>query len=186
MTTTVRAARRARYRVAPGSVARRSITQLLGLVVVVAMSACQSDRASIPPDQAEVITVIDGDTLDVSVQGQRERIRVLGVDTPETKKKDTPIECFGPEASAFTASQFPAGTVVELRRDVEARDQFGRLLVTVRRVSDGFDLSIELVRQGYATVLEIKPNVAQHDELLAAQDEARDAGRGLWSACPSP
>jgi micrococcal nuclease len=157
---------------------------LAGLIVIVA-PACQDSDAALPPDQGVVVHLVDGDTLDIEIQGTRERVRVLGVDTPETKKKDTPIECFGPEASAFTAAAFPTGTTVSLQRDQEARDHYGRLLAVVSRVSDGFDLGYELVRQGYATALIIKPNTALSERYRDAEADARSEGAGLWSACPS-
>jgi micrococcal nuclease len=159
----------------------------LGACAATLLIGCRDQQrpAALAPDQGTVVGLIDGDTIDITIQDKRERVRVLGVDTPETKKPDVPVQCFGPEASAFTAEQFPVGTVVDLLRDEEARDGYGRLLAAVRRHSDGFDLSLELVRGGYAKVLVIKPNIAQQDALNTAQDEARRLGKGLWGACPT-
>jgi micrococcal nuclease len=154
-------------------------------VLAAALAACRDEQAAPPPNQGTVVGLIDGDTIDIEIQNTRERVRVLGVDTPETKKPDVPVQCFGPEASAFTAAEFPKGTVVDLLRDEEARDNYGRLLAAVHRHSDGFDLSLELVRGGYAKVLIIKPNVAQRSALQDAEDEARRLGKGLWGACPA-
>ncbi len=81
--------------------------------------------------RATVTQVVDGDTIDVRIGGRDERVRLIGIDTPETKKPNTPIECYGPEASAFTASILPAGTQVRLERDVVGRDDYGRLLAYV-------------------------------------------------------
>ena len=80
---------------------------------------------------ATVDRVIDGDTIDVIVDGAGERVRLTGIDTPEMARRDTgaPAECFGDEATAFTESLLPAGTAVRLERDVVGRDDYGRLLV---------------------------------------------------------
>ena len=94
--------------------------------------------------------------------------------------------CFGHEASRFTASLLPGGTVVRLVGDAEPDDQYGRLLAYVYRRADGLFVNAELVRRGYAAVLTIPPNVAHTDEFVALAADARRAGRGLWSACAPP
>jgi micrococcal nuclease len=126
--------------------------------------------------------VVDGDTVIVS--GGR-HVRLIGVDTPETKDPRRPVGCFGAEASRFTASLLPSGTAVRLVGDLEQDDQYGRLLAYVYRRADGLFVNAELVRRGYAAVLTIPPNLAHSDEFVALAAEARVAGRGLWSACPS-
>lgn len=157
------------------------ITLLLALTL--GLSACADSTD--PPDVATVVEVIDGDTAVVELAGRRETVRFLGVDTPETKHPDKPIECFGPEAEAFTNSLLPPGTRVRLERDVEARDRYERLLVYVHRMSDDLFVNRELVEQGYADVLFIAPNDAYESMLRAAVSRARAEGRGLWSACGS-
>lgn len=152
-------------------------------IAVLTVAACTRDRPS-TPGQATVVTVIDGDTVDVTIGGRRERVRLIGVDTPETKIPDQAPECFGPEASAATTAWLPPGTEVVLTRDVEARDRYGRLLAYVRR-ADGFDVNLELARQGFADELSIAPNQARADEIAVAVAQARAAGIGLWGACPS-
>ena len=128
--------------------------------------------------------VVDGDTVDVRIDGRTERVRLIGINTPETKDPRRPVECYGPEASALTSLLLPAGTGVRLERDVEARDDYGRLLAYVRR-SDGLFVNLELARQGAAVVLSIRPNTAFAAVIAVAADEARRARRGLWGACPS-
>jgi micrococcal nuclease len=128
--------------------------------------------------------VVDGDTVDVDLDGRDERVRLIGIDTPETKDQDSPVECYGPEASALTELLIPPGTAVRLERDVEARDDYGRLLAYVHR-RDGLFVNLELARQGAATVLTIRPNTAYADVIADAADDARRAGRGLWGACPA-
>ena len=92
------------------------------------------------------------------IDGREERIRLIGIDTPETKRPDTDIECFGPEASAFTESLLPVGTPVRIERDTVNRDDYGRLLGYVYRADDGIFVNYELVRQGFAQPLSIEPN----------------------------
>jgi endonuclease YncB( thermonuclease family) len=128
--------------------------------------------------------VVDGDTVDVRIDGRTERVRLIGINTPETKDPRRPVECYGPEASALTALFLPPRTAVRLERDAEPRDDYGRLLAYVVR-SDGLFVNLELARQGAATVLSIRPNTTYAAVIAAAADEARRARRGLWGACHS-
>jgi micrococcal nuclease len=133
---------------------------------------------------AQVTHVVDGDTIDVSVAGGApERVRLLGIDTPETVKPNTPVQCFGPEASARTKALLPPGTAVVLQRDAEARDRYGRLLAYVWRRRDGLFVNRSLVTDGFARILSIEPNIAHRSDLGAARAEAATAGRGLWGTC---
>jgi micrococcal nuclease len=135
---------------------------------------------------ARVVHLSDGDTLTVRFSdGGEEKVRLIGIDTPETKRPNTPIQCFGPEASRFLAAAAPAGTDVRVERDVEERDRYGRLLGYVYRATDGLFLNRELALQGYANLLTFPPNVAHVDEFTAAVQVARDEQRGLWRACPT-
>ncbi len=131
---------------------------------------------------ATIEYIIDGDTVDVIIAGREERIRLIGIAPPETRP-DEPIECFGPEATAFTASLLPVGTPVRIERDVVNRDDFGRLLGYVYRADDGVFVNYETIRQGYATPLSIPPNVT-HAELFVDAARAAEADDvGLWAAC---
>jgi micrococcal nuclease len=129
---------------------------------------------------ARVTSVIDGDTLDVALEGRHERVRLLGVDTPETVDPHKPVGCYGPEAAAFTARRL-AGRSVRLRFDRQRRDRYGRLLAYLeiggRRFND------ELLAGGYAKLLVIPPNGRHGRAMLDLELAARSAGRGLWSAC---
>jgi micrococcal nuclease len=124
--------------------------------------------------------VVDGDTIEV-VGG--ERVRLIGMDTPETKAPGRPIGCYGKEASRFTSSLLPAGTTVRMVGDVEARDRYGRLLAYVYRRADGLFVNAELLRRGFAQLLTIPPNVAHADEFTAIARQARQGSQGLWGAC---
>jgi micrococcal nuclease len=158
---------------------------LLTALVVLSGIGCGATgtRTADPPGAAKVRRVVDGDTIEVTLNGRSERVRLIGIDTPETKKPNTPIECFGPQASAFTKSLLPKGTIVTLTRDVEARDDFGRLLAYVHRSSDGVFVNLALAEQGYANVLTIAPNVAHSDDFVRAVRIARNERRGLWGGC---
>ena len=154
---------------------------LLGFVLVAGCAAAPARPAG--DGRATVIRVIDGDTIDVRIGGAEVHVRLLGIDTPETHKEDTPVECFGPEAAAHLAALLPAGTVVRLVRDVESRDRYDRLLAYVYRDRDSLFVDLAMVTDGYAGTLSISPNVAHRRELAAAVADARAAGRGLWKAC---
>lgn len=157
--------------------------------VLVMLAACRvgpstsASPSAAASGQGIVRSVVDGDTLVVSIDGAVESVRLIGIDTPETKDPRKTVECFGPDAAAHTAALLAKGAAVRLERDVEARDSFGRLLAYVWRASDGLFVNSSLVRDGYARLLTIPPNVAYTSELAAAEQEARQANRGLWGAC---
>jgi micrococcal nuclease len=129
-----------------------------------------------------VLRVVDGDTILVAVSGRQERVRYIGVDTPETVKPHTRVQCFGKRASAAN-HRLVDGREVRLVADAEARDRYGRLLAYVYRADDGLFINEALIRGGYATTLAITPNVRFAERFTALARQARDAGRGLWSAC---
>ncbi|MSZ93672.1 MAG: nuclease [Actinobacteria bacterium] len=145
-------------------------------------------RHSATPYAAEptVIDVVDGDTIDVRIGYKRQRIRILGLDTPETKDPRKPVQCFGREASNHTAQLLPPGTIVRLERDIEEHDAYNRLLAYVWRASDGLFINLDLVAGGYADILSIAPNTAHADEFRAAMNAAKTAPRGLWATCGGP
>lgn len=123
---------------------------------------------------------VDGDTLWVS---GGVKVRFIGMDTPETSNGRR--DCFGAEASARTAELLPLGTEVRLVYDAGRHDRYGRTLAYVYRASDGLFVNASLVRDGYAQVMTVPPNVAHAEEFVALQREAREAGRGFWGACGS-
>lgn len=129
---------------------------------------------------AQVVAVIDGDTLDVALAGRRERVRLLGVDAPETVDPGRPVGCFGPEAAAFTQRRLQ-GRTVRLTFDHRRRDRFGRLLAYLEL--DGRRFNDELLAGGYARLLVIPPNGRHARAMLDEELAARSADRGLWGAC---
>lgn len=130
-------------------------------------------------DQAEVTRVIDGDTIEVRRGSLTQRVRYLGIDTPETVDPNEPAECYGPEASAAN-KRLVEGRIVRLEKDTSETDRYGRLLRYVW--ADDTMVNMELVRLGLARLLTFEADQRYYLELLAAQ--ARQ--RGLWApgACP--
>lgn len=131
-------------------------------------------------DDAAIERVIDGDTV-VLTDGTR--VRLIGIDTPETVHPSKPVECFGREASEFMTDLLPPDTDVRLAYDVERADRYDRTLAYVYRLDDGLFVNADLLKQGYAQISTFPPNVAHVDEFRVLQTEARDEQRGLWKAC---
>lgn len=128
----------------------------------------------------ELVRVIDGDTIVVRMpNGTEEHVRYIGVDTPETVHPEKPVEWLGREATEANRRLLARGPLL-LERDVQERDQYGRLLVYawVGEVS----VNIELVRTGFAYVSTWPPNMRLAKVLVAAQKVARAAEVGLWSS----
>ncbi len=126
-----------------------------------------------------VTRVVDGDTIEIrpAINGI-EDVRLIGVDTPETVDPSTGVQPYGPQASRFTTREFE-GEQVQLEFDQEREDQFGRLLAYVH-LADGTLFNETLLRQGYAQLFIVPPNDKYEARFRAAQEEARDAERGLW------
>jgi len=135
---------------------------------------------------AKVERVVDGDTLLVAVAGRTETVRLLGIDTPEKPGGPRPAECFGQEASNFAQSLLPTGTEVYLTRDIETRDQYGRLLAFVHRSSDDLFVNHAMVEHGYATALFFPPNRSAEVHFTKAADAARREWIGFWESCGAP
>ncbi len=139
-----------------------------------------------PPADVEgpfpVVRVVDGDTLVVAKPEGETRVRLIGIDTPESVAPDRPVECFGPEASART-TELLSGQTVTLRGDPtqDRLDQYDRELDYVW-LPDGRLLNHVLVTEGYAVERTYAAPYAYQQHLRAAQQQAQDAGAGLWSA----
>jgi micrococcal nuclease len=137
-----------------------------------------------------VVRAVDGDTLEVAIDdGDTETVRLIGVDTPETVKPDTPVQCFGPRASAFE-HRTAEGHRVRLLTGVEPRDYYGRLLAYVwvkRAAPPGRQgarfLEQELLRRGLARTLTFHPNDRFAHRFERLEQKAAKSGKGLWNAC---
>jgi micrococcal nuclease len=160
-------------------------------VTAVLVAACGSrswpadDDAIAPIDTALVVEVIDGDTVVLEIGGQTETVRLVGIDTPETVHPTKPVECFGPQASAFLSRLLPVDTQVRIQRDTQARDSYGRLLLYVFLPAPAGEkfVNLELVARGFAVPLSIEPNTHWRDSFVAAAFDAQRNSRGLWRAC---
>ncbi len=132
-----------------------------------------------------VVRAVDGDTLEVAIDGgTTETVRLIGVDTPETVKPDTPVQCFGPRASAFE-HRAVEGRRVRLLTGVEPRDYYGRLLayVWVEGRPHARFLEEVLLRRGLARTLTFHPNDRFAHRFEELEQKAARAGKGLWNAC---
>lgn len=168
--------------------ARRPLA-LVGLFLVIALLRfwASDHRPLSPPEGLEegrhrVRRVVDGDTL---LLESGARVRLIGADTPETVKPNHPVEPYGPEATEFTKQQVrSAGGEVRLQMDREQKDRFGRFLAYVF-VGDQM-LNEELIRRGLATArTEFNYSSSMKRRFRRAEEEARLAGRGIWSS-PAP
>jgi micrococcal nuclease len=130
--------------------------------------------------RAFVVRAVDGDTIEVRIGSRLEDVRYIGVDTPETVKPDTPVQCFGPRASSFNHHLIERRWV-RLVFGVERRDIYGRLLAYVH-LGHRF-VNASLVRRGLARSLTIPPNDRFAPFFRRLELRAARAGRGLWGKC---
>lgn len=165
------------------TVARRLLPILAVLAVAVAAALRLAREEPLPASEATVVRIVDGDTIVVRLgSGREERVRYIGIDTPESVKPNTPVQCFAKAASDANAALVD-GRRVRLERDVSERDRYGRLLAYVHRSDDDLFVNAELVRQGYAHASPYPPDVRHEADFRSLEREARTARRGLWKAC---
>lgn len=173
----------------------RARVSFAAVVLAISASSCSTAPTStqtiqsIPPTSSPTIggsenvtvqRVVDGDTFIALTGSSRFRVRLIGVDTPETVKPGAPIGCFGPEASAY-AKKTLTGKQVRLVYDVDRYDRYRRVLAYVYLGKTFFNL--DLVQRGYAVVDTVPPDVAHVRDFVAAQRAARASRAGLWLAC---
>jgi micrococcal nuclease len=172
----------------------RSLVLALTIPLLALLVACQMQEEQATPTtplaptitpppgltQAKVRRVVDGDTIEVDIQGKFYTVRYIGIDTPETVHPNRPVECFGKEASRRNR-QLVAGKVVGLEKDVSETDRYGRLLRYVW--VDGQMVNAVLVAEGYARTYTYPPDVKYAHLFMQLEREAREANRGLWGAC---
>ena len=147
------------------------------------IAKANSNNAS--ADTVAVIRAVDGDTIIATVDRTDERIRVLGINSPESVNPNAPVECFGPQASRNAKSWVRLHPRVVLRTDRAApdRDRYGRLLRYVEPTGGGHDLSTVQLARGYARVAVYGQNLTKLDGFNAAQRMAKRNDRGLWGRC---
>jgi micrococcal nuclease len=161
----------------PGTLAPQDVTSPTSLSTDTVFTAPTSgDPDPPPPDDAEpatVVSVTDGDTIRVSLEGSPDTpVRLIGINAPETG------ECFAEEAARGLSDLAPEGTAIGMTRDVSEVDEFGRLLRYLWR--GGMSVNEEMVRRGLATARRYPPDTAMAETLERAQDEARESQLGLW------
>lgn len=179
-----------------GLLTKRQKRKLLALVVGLVLTGVSylATRTTPPPEVLgtiapgyyRVISIEDGDTITVHMNGEEERVRMIGVDTPETKDPRKPVQCFGQAASNFTR-QLIGARPVRLEADSlsDNRDRYNRLLRYVY-LPDGQLVQAEIIRQGYGFAYTSFP-FTKSDAFRLYEKEARTENRGLWNSCePEP
>jgi micrococcal nuclease len=162
-------------------VAGLSLAQQQGWLGSSAKQARQSQ-----PGLYRVSRFVDGDTIAVNMNGKTEKVRFVGVDTPETHKPNTPVQCYGPAAAAFTKNTIGNQPVRLVSDSLSTdRDRYDRLLRYVY-LPDGTNLDQKLISEGYGFYYPYFP-FTKSDEFAAAQQAAMAAHKGLWGNCsPTP
>src|SRR5215203_5206165 len=152
----------------------------IGLVVIAALLFFVAPALAQDSQTVTVERVVDGDTIEVrpTVPGT-ESVRLIGVDAPETVDPNEPVQPYGSQASAFTKSQLE-GKRVTLIFDRERTDRYGRALAYVRVGGQASTFNETLLRQGYGQLLIISPNDRYEARFGQAQEQARQAQRGIW------
>jgi micrococcal nuclease len=152
---------------------------LAALVALVALLGGAGPVGAQPsaPDVGLVVRVVDGDTIHVRLADRLEKVRYIGVNTPEVHHPRRGEEPGGTEAHAVNR-RLVEGKRVRLELDVQARDRYGRLLAYVW--VGATMVNAELLRLGYAQVMTVPPNVRHQALFVKLQRDAREAGRGLW------
>jgi micrococcal nuclease len=134
------------------------------------------------PGLYSVSHFVDGDTIAVDMNGSIETIRMIGVDTPETHKPNTPVQCYGPQAADFTKNMIGQNKV-RLQADPldTNRDRYGRLLRYVY-LPDGRMVETQLISNGYGFAYTLFP-FQKKDEFVSDMQSAENTKKGLWAAC---
>jgi micrococcal nuclease len=153
------------------------IAQRYGLVEDTSQKVAESD-----PGRYSVTRFIDGDTFAIDMNGTKETVRMIGVDTPETHKPNTPVQCYGPAAAAYTKNLIGKQTV-RLQADPtnQNRDRYGRLLRYVY-LPDNKLVQKELIAGGYGFAYTSFP-FQKKDEFVTAEKQAEQGAKGLWGNC---
>jgi micrococcal nuclease len=163
---------------------------LMTSFMVVPAAACRLAWSGTPPaagvtSPAPVVTVtgvIDGDTIRVRLDGRDQRVRLIGVNTPEVDWYGGRTECYGSEAALYARHRL-LGRSVRLRFDTRRLDPYGRVLAYVYVDRELFNLT--LVRNGYAEADPIPPDTRMASVFSRAERGARNMGTGMWSVCPA-
>lgn len=139
--------------------------------------AVKSSQNKPTRERVRVIRVVDGDTIEIE---DKRKIRYIGVDTPETVKPNSPVQCFGKNASDKN-KELVADKIIEIEKDISDTDQYGRLLRYV--YVDGNFVNRLMVAEGFAYASTFPPDVKYAEEFRTAQHDAEISRRGLWGSC---
>ncbi|TXC91496.1 thermonuclease family protein [Metabacillus litoralis] len=153
--------------------------KLIITVFLCILAGCSTENTNSNFINAEVNRVVDGDTLNVSIDGKEETVRLLLVDTPETVHPTKPVEPFGPEASTYM-KKLLTGNKVDIELDVGERDKYGRLLAYIyfeEKMVNKLLLEKGLARVAYV----FEPNTKYVDEFYEIQKQAQNKAIGIWS-----
>lgn len=160
----------------------RLATTLTVLLVATSPASACAAPVEAAPATATVLRVVDGDTVDVvdDVRG-RLRVRVLGLDTPETKRRGYAVACWGPEATAFATATLQNQRVALIAdAGQDARDRYGRTLAYIQTAGGDYSVLAAAAGAGRAYVFDPSHPPQRADEIAAAEASARKAGLGLW------
>jgi endonuclease YncB( thermonuclease family) len=169
---------------------RHKIKLLISIIVLLIVVATESgwlngatnNLQQNDPGLYAINRYVDGDTIDVNMNGSVETIRFIGVDTPETHKPNTPVQCYGPEASSYTHSLIGKNS---LRLEADPldtnRDRYGRLLRYIY-LPDGTLVEAKLIGEGYGFAYTQFP-FQKKAQFIALEQSAKQSGKGLWAAC---
>ncbi len=146
----------------------------IGLGLWFALVQASAQREPDAPT-CKVLRVVDGDSIECELDGAKERVRLLGIDAPELQQQP-----FGARSAAALRELLPLQSNIMLDLDVRERDQYGRLLAHLWN-EKGELVNEEMLRQGYAVVYVLPPNVKYADEFRTAARSAQLAKRGLWA-----
>jgi micrococcal nuclease len=129
----------------------------------------------------KVTKVIDGDTVEIEYNGTIEKVRLLGIDTPEIKDPRKPVQCFGKEASGKTKELLEGEKVfIEFDESQGERDKYGRLLLYLRRESDGLFINDYLIKEGYAYEYTYNLPYKYQRQFQQSESSASQDKKGLW------
>ena len=159
----------------------------IAAALLLAAAGCGGGEAG-PGDEIDgtLSRVVDGDTIVAKLSGREERVRYIGIDTPESVKPNAEVDCFGPEASNENERLLPSGSAIRLVIGTEPRDRYGRLLAYVYRKDEGGQelfVNADLVGRGFADARVFPPNTSHAGEFAQLRNSARRAGLGLWRRC---
>lgn len=169
----------------------------LTAAAMVALAGCGGGQPPVPPAvaapavalpadafTATVVRIVDGDTIiaRTSAAGAKLRVRVVGIDTPESVKPGEGVACYGHQASSFTKELLPVGARIKAAYEVEHQDHYGRELWDIW-LPDGRSLESVLAASGVARIDPFPPNIVHAEVLATASTQAQTAHRGLWGAC---